>query len=187
MSLIGKKVSDFKAQAYQNGDFIEVTNKNLEGNWTVFFFYPADFTFVWPTELADLGKFYDEFKKIGCEIFSVSTDTHFTHKAWHDTSETIGKLTYPMLGDPTGTITRDFEAYIDELGLAERATYIVNPAGEIVSYEVSAGNVGRNAKELLRKVKALQFVYANSDKVCPAAWQEDDEPMIPSIQLVGKI
>ncbi|MDO4772305.1 MAG: alkyl hydroperoxide reductase subunit C [Bacillota bacterium] len=187
MSLIGKKVSEFIAEAYHNGEFKQVTSKQLEGNWSVFFFYPADFTFVCPTELADLGNYYPEFQKIGCEIYSVSTDTHFTHKAWHDTSETIGKLQFPMLGDPTGNLAKDFDAYIDSLGLAERGTYVVNPEGKIVSYEVTSGNVGRNAKDLLRRVKALQFVHIHGDKVCPAGWEEDDEPMTPSFDLVGKI
>lgn len=187
MSLIGKKVGEFTTDAYHNGQFIQVSDKDLQGKWTVFFFYPADFTFVCPTELSDLGTYYAEFQKIGCEIFSISTDTHFTHKAWHDNSQEIGKLKFPMLGDPTAKIARDFDAYIEANGLAERGTYVVNPNGEIVSYEVSAGNVGRSAKELLRKVKALQFVHEHGDKVCPAAWEEGDEVMTPSIDLVGKI
>ncbi len=187
MSLIGKKVADFKADAFQNGDFREVTNKDLEGKWSVFFFYPADFTFVCPTELEDLSNYYDQFQKIGCEIYSVSTDTHFTHKAWHDNSESIKKIQFPMVGDPTTKLTKDFDAYIEDAGLAERGTFVVNPDGEIALYEVSAGNVGRSAKELLRKVKALQFVWQHGDKVCPANWEDGDATLVPSVELVGKL
>ena len=152
MSLINKEVSEFKVQAYVGNDFKEVTKQDILGKWSVFFFYPADFTFVCPTELEDLANKYEEFKKIGCEIYSVSCDTHFVHKAWHDASETIKKIQYPMLADPTGALARDFDVMIESVGLAERGSFIVNPEGRIVAYEVIAGNVGRNADELLRRV-----------------------------------
>ena len=156
MSLINKEISDFSAQAYQNGEFRTVTKQDVLGKWSLFFFYPADFTFVCPTELEDLQNKYAEFKAAGCEVYSVSTDTHFVHKAWHDHSERIGKITYPMLADPTHALSRDFEVYIEENGLAERGSFIVNPEGKIVVYEVNAGNVGRNADELLRRLQASQ-------------------------------
>ena len=131
MSLIGKKVSDFKVQAYVNGEFKEVTQEDILGRWSVFFFYPADFTFVCPTELEDLANKYEEFQKIGCDVYSVSCDTHYVHKAWHDASERIQKIQYPMLADPTGKLARDFDVMIEEDGLAERGDFIVNPQGEI--------------------------------------------------------
>lgn len=187
MSQLGKQIVDFKVQAFQNGDFKEYSKEDLLGKWSIFFFYPADFTFVCPTELEDLAKLYDQIKATGTEVFSVSTDTHFVHKAWHDTSDTIKKIKYPMLADPTAVLSKGFDVYIEEAGLAERGTFIVNPEGEIVSYEVSAGNVGRNAEELLRKLKALQFVAAHPDEVCPAKWEEGAETLKPNIDLVGKI
>lgn len=187
MSQIGKSIVDFKVQAYANNEFKEVTTQDVLGKWSVFFFYPADFTFVCPTELEDLANSYDEFKKIGCEIYSVSTDSHFVHKAWQDASDTIKKIQYPMLGDPTGVITRGFDVMIEEAGMAERGTFIVNPEGKIVAYEVVAGNVGRNAEELLRRVKALQFVASHPGEVCPAKWKDGDSTLQPSIDLVGKI
>jgi len=187
MSQIGKQIVDFNVQSFVNNDFKAVSKADVLGKWSVFFFYPADFTFVCPTELEDLANKYEEFKSINTEVFSVSTDTHFVHKAWHDTSETIKKIKYPMLADPTGVLARGFDVMIEEIGLAERGTFIVNPEGEIVSYEVIAGNVGRNAEELLRKLKALQFVAANPSEVCPAKWEQGNETLKPSIDLVGKI
>lgn len=185
MSLIGKEVEDFKVQAFVKDEFKEVTKQDILGGWSVFFFYPADFTFVCPTELADLEDKYEEFKKIGCEIYAVSCDTHFVHKAWHDVSDTIKKLQYPMLADPTGTLARDFQVMIEADGMAERGSFIVNPEGKIVAYEVTAGNVGRNAEELFRRVQASQFVAEHGDEVCPAKWQPGAETLKPSLDLVG--
>ncbi len=155
MSLINKEVSEFSVQAFQDADFKTVTKADTLRKWSVFFFYPADFTFVCPTELEDLANKYEEFKAIGCEIFSVSCDTHFVHKAWHDASDRIKKIQYPMLADPTHTLAKDFDVLIERDGIAERGTFVVNPEGKIAAYEVNAGNVGRNADELLRKVQAL--------------------------------
>lgn len=187
MSLIGKKISDFKVQAYQDGQFKEVTNNALKGQWSVFVFYPADFTFVCPTELGDLADNYEQFKTIGCEIYSVSTDTHFVHKAWADTSETIKKIKYPMLADPTAVLAKMFDVYIDEQGLAYRGTFIVNPEGEIKAYEVNDLSIGRDAQELLRKVQAAQFVAIHGDQVCPARWKPGEKTLSPGIDLIGKI
>ncbi len=187
MSQIGKQIVDFNLQAYHNDEFKTISKKDVLGNWSIFFFYPADFTFVCPTELEDLASKYDEIKSTGAEVYSVSTDTHFVHKAWHDTSETIKKIKYPMIGDPTAELTKGFKVYIKENGLAERGTFIVNPQGEIVFYEVVAGNVGRNADELVRKLKALQFVSDNPAEVCPAKWEAGAETLKPGIDLVGKI
>lgn len=185
MSLINKEIADFKVQSFVNGEFREVTKSDVLGKWAVFFFYPADFTFVCPTELEDLANKYEEFKNIGCEIYSVSCDTHFVHKAWHDASDRIKKIQYTMLADPTGALARDFDVMIEADGMAERGTFVVNPAGKIVAYEVNAGNVGRNADELLRKVQALQFVAEHGDEVCPAKWQPGAETLKPSLDLVG--
>lgn len=187
MSLLNTDVKPFKATAYHNGDFIEVSDESLKGQWSVFFFYPADFTFVCPTELGDLADNYEAFKELGVEIYGVSTDTHFTHKAWHDSSETIGKLQYPMLADPTHVVSRNFEVLIEEDGVADRGTFVVDPDGKIQIIELNAGNIGRNVEELLRKVKAAQYVRANPNEVCPAKWEEGEETLAPSLDLVGKI
>ncbi len=187
ISLIGEKVEPFKVQAYHNGEFKEVTEESIKGKWSVLFFYPADFTFVCPTELGDLADNYDKFKEIDCEIYSVSADTHFVHKAWADTSETIKKIKYPMLGDPTGALTKQFGVLIEEEGVALRGTFILNPEGEIKAYEVHDLGIGRNVDELLRKVQAAQFVAAHGDQVCPAKWQPGAETLSPSLDLVGKI
>jgi NADH-dependent peroxiredoxin subunit C len=186
-SLINTEVKPFKATAYYNGRFIDVTEASLKGEWTVMFFYPADFTFVCPTELGDMADLYPEFQKLGVEIYAVSTDTHFTHKAWHDTSETIGKIQYPMIGDPTGALTRNFGVMIEEAGLAERGTFVMDPEGRIQIIEINAGGIGRDASELLRKIKAAQYVAAHPGEVCPAKWQEGDKTLAPSLDLVGKI
>lgn len=187
MSLINKEIAEFSAQAYVGGDFKTITKEDLLGKWNVLFFYPADFTFICPTELEDLQNSYAKFQEIGCEIYSVSTDTHFTHKAWHDSSERISKITYPMLADPTHAISRDLEVLIEADGLAERGTFVLNPEGKVVLYEVNAGNIGRNADELLRKVQAAQFVAEHGDEVCPAKWQPGAETLKPSLDLVGAL
>ncbi|GAB1414299.1 MAG: peroxiredoxin [Rhodocyclaceae bacterium] len=186
-TLIGTEILPFKATAFHNGQFVEVTDATLKGKWSVVFFYPADFTFVCPTELGDMADLYPEFQKLGVEIYAVSTDTHFTHKAWHDTSETIGKIKYPMIGDPTGAITRNFGVMIEAAGLAERGTFVMDPQGRIQIIEINAGGIGRDAAELLRKVKAAQYVAAHPGEVCPAKWKEGDKTLAPSLDLVGKI
>ena len=186
-SLINTEILPFKAQAYHNGKFVEVTDANLKGGWSVVFFYPADFTFVCPTELGDLADQYDTFQKLGVEIYGVSTDTHFTHKAWHDTSDTIRKIRFPLVGDPTGTLTRNFGVMIESAGLAERGTFVIDPNGRIQIIEINAGGIGRDAKELLRKVKAAQYVATHPGEVCPAKWQEGEATLAPSLDLVGKI
>ena len=124
MSLINKEVADFSVQAYVDDDFQTVTKEDIMGKWSVFFFYPADFTFVCPTELEDLQNKYADFKAAGCEIYSVSCDTHFVHKAWHDNSEIIGKITFPMIADPTQALARDFDVLIEAEGIAERGSFI---------------------------------------------------------------
>lgn len=184
---INTEVKPFSATAFHNGDFVSVSDADLKGKWSVVFFYPADFTFVCPTELGDLADHYEELQKLGVEVYSVSTDTHFTHKAWHDSSETINKIQYPMIGDPTGTITRNFGVMIEEDGLAERGTFVIDPEGKIQIVEINSGGIGRDASELLRKIKAAQYIAAHPGEVCPAKWKEGEATLAPSLDLVGKI
>jgi len=187
MSLINTQVKPFTATAYQNGEFIQVTEKSLQGQWSALVFYPADFTFVCPTELEDLADRYQEFQRLGVEIYGVSTDTHFAHKAWHDTSEAISKVNYPLVGDPTGTLARSFGVMIEEEGLALRGTFLIDPDGVIKTCEIHDNGIGRDASELLRKVKAAQYVAAHPGEVCPAKWKEGESTLKPSLDLVGKI
>jgi peroxiredoxin (alkyl hydroperoxide reductase subunit C) len=187
MSLINTEIKPFKATAFHDGEFIEVTDESVKGKWAIFFFYPADFTFVCPTELGDLADHYAEFQKMGVEIYGVSTDTHFTHKAWHDSSETIRKVRYPLIGDPTHALSRNFEVLIEDAGIADRGTFVVDPEGRIQVVEITAGGIGRDAAELLRKVKAAQYVAAHPGEVCPAKWKEGEQTLAPSLDLVGKI
>ncbi len=186
-TLINTTVKPFSATAYHNGEFVPVTSDDLKGKWSIVFFYPADFTFVCPTELGDLADFYPQLQEMGVEVYSVSTDTHFTHKAWHDTSDTIKKINYPMIGDPTGTVSRNFEVMIEEEGLALRGTFVINPEGEIKVSEVHDLGIGRSAKELVRKVQAAQYTATHPSEVCPASWQPGEETLAPSLDLVGKI
>ncbi|TFW25755.1 alkyl hydroperoxide reductase subunit C [Duganella callida] len=187
MSLINTQIKPFKATAYHNGQFIDVSDESLKGKWSVLMFYPADFTFVCPTELEDLAEQQPEFAKLGVEVYGVSTDTHFAHKAWHDTSDAIKKVNYPLIGDPTGKLSRNFEVMIEEEGLALRGTFVINPEGQIKVMEVHDNGIGRDASELLRKVKAAKYVAEHPGQVCPAKWTEGAATLTPSLDLVGKI
>lgn len=187
MALINAEIKPFTATAFHRGDFVTVTDENLRGGWSVVFFYPADFTFVCPTELGDLADHYEDSQSLGVEIYSVSTDTHFTHKAWHDTSDTISRIAYPMVGDPTGQITRNFAVMREDQGLADRATFLVDPDGVIQVVEMTAEGIGRQAAELLRKVRAAQHVRKYPGEACPAKWVECDATLSPSVDLVGRI
>ncbi len=187
MSLINTAIKPFTATAFHDGVFVDVSDDDLRDGWSVVFFYPADFTFVCPTELGDLADNYADVRRLGVEIYSVSTDKHFTHKAWHDASDTIAKIGYPMVGDPTGAISRNFEVLIEDEGLAERGTFVIDPDGIIQAVEINAGNIGRSATELLRKVRAAQYVREHPNEVCPAKWEEGDDTLAPSLDLVGKI
>ncbi|RTR33956.1 peroxiredoxin [Robertmurraya yapensis] len=187
MSLIGKEVVSFTANAYQNGEFITVSDENFKGKWSVVCFYPADFTFVCPTELEDLQNQYATLKDLGVEVYSVSTDTHFTHKAWHDHSDAIGKIEYIMIGDPSQKITRGFDVLDEEEGLAQRGTFIIDPDGIVQAMEINADGIGRDASTLVNKIKAAQYVRNNPGEVCPAKWQEGAATLKPSLDLVGKI
>ncbi|MDO6620308.1 MULTISPECIES: alkyl hydroperoxide reductase subunit C [unclassified Shewanella] len=186
-SIINSTIKPFSATAFHNGDFVSVTEQDLLGKWSVVFFYPADFTFVCPTELGDMADHYAKLQEMGVEVYSVSTDTHFTHKAWHSSSDTIGKINYPMIGDPTGAITRNFGVMIEEDGLALRGTFVMNPEGEVKVAEIHDLGIGRSAAELVRKIQAAQYVASHDGEVCPAAWQPGEDTLAPSIDLVGKI
>jgi peroxiredoxin (alkyl hydroperoxide reductase subunit C) len=186
-TIINSNVVDFKVQAFHNDEFKTITQADLKGKWTIFFFYPADFTFVCPTELGDLADKYEQLKSLGVEVYSVSTDTHFTHKAWHDTSPTIKKIKFPMLADPTGLLSRAFGVYIEDEGLAYRGTFLVDPEGKIKLAEAQDNSVGRNAEELVRKVQAALFVASHPGEVCPAKWTPGAATLKPGLDLVGKI
>ena len=185
--IINAQAPEFKVQAFHNGSFKEVSNADIAGKWAIFFFYPADFTFVCPTELVDLAEKYEELKKMGVEVYSVSCDTHFVHKAWHDASESIKKITYPMLADPLGVLAKGFGVFIEEEGMAYRGTFVVNPEGKIKIAEIQDNSVGRNAEELFRRLQASQFVAEHGGEVCPAKWKQGAETLKPSIDLVGKL
>jgi peroxiredoxin (alkyl hydroperoxide reductase subunit C) len=187
MSLINTEIQPFQSKAYVDGEFVDLSHETLRGRWSVLFFYPADFSFVCPTELEDLADHHDRFRELGVDLYGLSTDTHFAHKAWHDTSDAIGKVRYPLVGDPTGTLARNFSVLNEASGLAHRATFLVNPEGLIKLYEIHDDGIGRNAAELLRKVEAAQYVAEHDGEVCPAKWLAGDATLTPSLELVGKI
>ena len=186
-TIINAQAPEFKVRAFQNGEFKTVSSDDIKGKWAIFFFYPADFTFVCPTELVDLAGKYEELKKMGVEVFSVSCDTHFVHKAWFDTSDSIKKINYTMLADPLGVLAKGFGVYKEDEGVAYRGTFVVNPQGLIKLVEMQDNSIGRNADELVRKVKAAQFVESHPGEVCPAKWNEGADTLKPSIDLVGKL
>src|SRR5699024_906022 len=189
MSLINKEILPFTANAYdpKKDEFFEVSDENLKGSWSVVCFYPADFSFVCPTELEDLQNQYDKLQELGVNVYSVSTDTHFVHKAWHDHSEAINKIQYTMIGDPSQTITRNFDVLDEEVGLAQRGTFIVDPDGVVQAAEINADGIGRDASTSVHKIKAAQYVRQRPGEVCPAKWEEGSETLQPGLDLVGKI
>ena len=187
MSLINTQVQPFKTQAFHNGKFVDVTEESLKGKWSVVIFMPAAFTFNCPTEVEDAADNYAEFQKLGAEVYIVTTDTHFSHKVWHETSPAVGKAKFPLVGDPTHTLTNAFGVHIPEEGLALRGTFVINPEGVIKTAEVHDNGIGRDASELLRKVKAAQYIAKHPGQVCPAKWQEGAATLTPSLDLVGKI
>ena len=187
MVKIGQKVSDFEVDAYQNDDVKKIKLSNYKEKWLVLLFYPADFTFICPTELEEAANYYEEFKKVGAEILSVSTDTVYVHKAWHDVSPAIKKIKFPMVADPTGKLCREFGTYIEEAGLSLRGTFIIDPDGALKAYEIHDNSIGRSAKEILRKVQAAKFVRENKGEVCPASWEPGKKTLKPGLDLVGKI
>jgi peroxiredoxin (alkyl hydroperoxide reductase subunit C) len=184
---IGETIPDFEVEAFHENDIKKIKLSDYKNEWLILFFYPADFTFVCPTELEEMADNYEEFKKLGAQVLSISTDTVFAHKAWQDVSETIKKIKFPMVADPTGKVSRAFGTYIEDEGLALRGTFIVDPNGILRAIEINDNNIGRSAKELLRKLQAAKFVHEHGGKVCPASWQPGDDTLEPGLDLVGKI
>ena len=187
MSLINTPVQPFKTTAFHNGEFVEVTDGTLKGKWSVLIFMPAAFTFNCPTEVEDAAANYAEFQKAGAEVYIVTTDTHFSHKVWHETSPAVGKAQFPLVGDPTHQLTRAFGVHIEEEGLALRGTFVINPEGIIKTAEIHSNESARAVSETPRKRKAAQFTAANPGQVCPAKWKEGAKTIAPSLDLVGKI
>ncbi len=187
MVKIGQKICDFEVDAYQNDDVKKIKFSDYKGQWLVLLFYPADFTFICPTELEEAAQYYDEFKKTGAEILSVSTDTVYVHKAWHDVSPAIKKIRFPMLADPAGKLCREFGTYLEEVGLSLRGTFIIDPDGVLKTLDIHDNSIGRSAKEILRKVQAAKFVREHKGEVCPASWEPGKKTLKPGLDLVGKI
>ncbi len=187
MVKIGKKIPDITAQAYHNDEITTVNLSDYRGKWLILFFYPADFTFVCPTELEELQDYYEKFKGANAEILSVSTDTVFVHKAWHDTSEGIGAIQYPMVADPTAKLAKTFGTYIKAEGLSLRGTFIIDPDGVLKAMEIHDNSIGRSAKELYRKVLAAKYVAEADGEVCPASWEPGEDTLKPGLDLVGKL
>jgi peroxiredoxin len=191
MSLINSTVQPFKTTAFVNrgskDEFIEVSDATLKGKWSVLVFLPAAFTFNCPTEIEDAADNYAAFQKLNTEIYIVSTDTHFAHKVWHETSDAVGKAKFPLVGDPTHALSTAFDVLIPEEGLALRGTFIINPEGVIKTAEIHSNEIARDMSETLRKLKAAQFTAAHPNEVCPAKWQEGSKTLTPSLDLVGKI
>ena len=186
-NLINTAVQPFKATAYYDGKFIPVTEENLKGQWAVVIFMPAAFTFNCPTEVEDAADNYAEFQKAGAEVYIVTTDTHFSHKVWHETSPAVGKAQFPLVGDPTHQLTHAFGVHIEEEGLALRGTFVINPEGVIKTVEIHDNAIARDVSETLRKLKAAQYVAEHPNEVCPAKWKEGESTLAPSLDLVGKI
>ena len=184
---INDEAPDFAEEAFVNGEIKKIRLSDMRGKWVILFFYPSDFSFVCPTELGDLAKHYEEFKKQGAEIISVSTDTKFVHKAWHDTSDTIKKISFPMLADPARRVSRSYWTLIEDEGLCLRATYLIDPNGIIKAFEFHDNDIGRNVEETLRKLQAAKFVHENKGEVCPMNWKPGQKSFTPSMDLVGKI
>jgi len=192
MIKINQRISDLEIanlefEAFHNNEIKRLRLSDYKGKWLVLIFYPADFTFVCPTELEEAANYYDEFKKLGAEVLSVSTDTVYVHKAWHEVSPAIKKVKFPMVADPAGKLCREFGTYIEEEGISVRGSFIIDPDGKLVAYEMHDNSIGRSAKELLRKLQAAIFVREHKGEVCPASWEPGKKTLKPSLSLVGKI
>ncbi len=187
MVRIGHAIPDLEIQAYHNEAITTRKLSDYRGKWLVLIFYPADFTFVCPTELEETARRYDEFVRLGAEVLSVSTDTVYVHKAWHDQSPAIKQIRFPMVADPTGNLCRTFGTYLDDAGLSLRGSFIVDPDGVLKVYEMHDNSIGRSSEELLRKLQAARFVREHPGEVCPASWKPGAKTLTPSLELVGKI
>jgi len=181
------EVANLPFEAFQNEEIKKIKLSNYKGQWLVLIFYPADFTFICPTELEEAAEYYKELKKLGAEVLSISTDTVFVHKAWHDQSPTIKKIKFPMVADPTGRLCNEFGTYIEEEGVSLRGSFIIDPDGKLVAYEMHNNSIGRSMEELLRKLQAAKFVREHKGMVCPASWKPGKKTLKPGLDLVGKI
>ncbi len=188
---VGTSVPNFEMETYEPSDrgFGKISLEALkaQGKWTILVFYPADFTFVCPTELADLADKSEVLKKLGAHVISVSTDTKFSHLAWRDGEKLLAKVDYTMAADPTGAVSRLFGVYDEKTGLALRGTFVINPTGTLVSSEINFYNVGRDADELVRKMEANVYLLTHQDEACPAKWRKGSKTLIPSEKLVGNV
>lgn len=187
MVRIGDVIPDFELDVYHNDDIKKIKLSESRGKWLVLIFYPADFTFICPTELEEAAMAYEQFKQLGADVMSVSTDTVYVHKAWHDQSPAIKKIAFPMVADPTGQLCRAFGTYIEPAGLSLRGSFIIDPDGVLKVYEMHDNSVGRSTSELLRKLQAARFVRENTGEVCPASWKPGAKTLKPGLDLVGKI
>lgn len=187
MITIGQVIPEFEVEVFQNNDVRKIKLSDYRGQWLVLIFYPADFTFICPTELEEAAHYYAEFKQQGAEVLSVSTDTVYVHKAWHDQSPAIKQIQFPMVADPTGQLCRAFGTYIEDQGLSWRGSFIVDPDGVLKALEVHDNSVGRSTEELLRKLQAARFVREHHGEVCPASWKPGAKTLKPGLDLVGKI
>ena len=185
--IVNHPAPKFTAEVFHEGQIKKISLDDYKGKWVIMFFYPADFTFVCPTELGEMADRYEKFKELGAEVLSVSTDTVFVHNAWHDSSETIKKIKFPMVADPTGNICLNYGTYIHEEGLSLRGSFLINPEGILKAYEIHDNSIGRSADELIRKLEAAKFVEENGGEVCPANWRPGSKTLRPGLDLVGKI
>jgi NADH-dependent peroxiredoxin subunit C len=188
MAMIGQSIPAGTYQTYQENEIRSVALESFRGRWLVLVFYPGDFTFICPTELEELGAYYDDFKKLGAEVIGVSTDSVYVHKAWRDTSPAMKKISFPLLADAGGSLSQKLGVYLHREGVALRGSFIFDPDGKLCAYEVHANNIGRNMQELLRKLQAAAFVRENGGvEVCPAGWKPGERTLRPSLDLVGKL
>lgn len=187
MVIINETAPTFEAEAFQDGDTKKVRLEEYRGKWVVLVFYPADFTFICPTELGGIADIHSKLKEMNVEVMSVSTDTVFVHKAWHDNSDTIKKIKFPMVADPTGKICKAYGTYIENEGLSLRGTFIIDPEGVLKAYEMHDNSIGRSSDELLRKIQAAQYVNEHGGEVCPLNWKPGRDTLKPSMDLVGKL
>jgi len=187
MAYIGQTLPTGRYQAFYRNGIQQIDFHQYRDTWIILIFYPGDFTFVCPTELAEAGNLYPEFKKLGAEVFGVSTDSVYVHKAWHDTSPALKGVDFPLIADPTGSLARDLGVYVEQEGVALRGSFIFDPDGVLKAYEVHDNSIGRSAPELLRKLEAAIRVREGEGEVCPASWRPGEKTLKPGLDLVGKI
>ncbi len=187
MVTLNQAIPDMELQAYHKGEIKKVWLSDFKGKFLAVVFYPADFTYICPTELKELADNYAQFRKEGAEILSVSTDSVYTHKAWHDSSPAIKNVKFPMVADPTGKLAKEFGVYIEDEGVALRGSFVIDPDGVLKACEIHDNDIGRSIKELLRKVQAAKYVRENKGAACPASWEPGSKSLKPGLDLVGKI